>query len=534
MQKIVVIDDEMRQCRSMKKIMERLFPNVLVEIFTDPSRAIEYIEQESVCIVITDICMPDIDGLTLVQMLMESDRSRKVILLTGHAEFEYARKAVSAGAYDFLLKPMDPDQLKAVIEKCMQEVQEEMLLREERSRVHQQLDMAWPVYMENLMNQWLNGSLTEEEREKIHQVFPENKKGFIILTRFFGFDHWKEKVGSGELSQLKTRLGLCMREQMGQPYHCLSFFSDSLPETMATLVFPKSDNWEHPFWMKYPGSGKSFPQKFAFEEGNGMQMGVGMYVEDLEMEKKTAFDGATEALEYAFYFPAGNICLRSEIDSELKGQVRISVSQEKLLMDAIKSGETKNVLECMDKILDDCVSGGYPAPHELVAEVGRLLNHAAMQMVYPHEFSCLRMGFSYLFYDGFKDEVYAYLREFSREIRYRDEGKKSGFARKFQDYIKEHYRKNISLEDVANQFMLSPSYCSRLIKESMGSNFTQLLIEERMERAKELLKNTDMRIYEIAIQVGYSDVKYFNRVFKDAMGMTPQQFRRESTGENLP
>jgi len=99
--------------------------------------------------------------------------------------------------------------------------------------------------------------------------------------------------------------------------------------------------------------------------------------------------------------------------------------------------------------------------------------------------------------------------------------------------MKEHYMENISLEDVAKQFLLSSSYCSRLIKESMGSTFTQILIEERMRNAKELLKNTDMHIYEIAVSVGYSDVKYFNRVFKNVMGMTPLQFRRESARENL-
>ena len=528
--KLVVIDDEIRQCRSMKKIMERLFPEFSVEIFTDPASAIEYVEREGIKIIVTDICMPDIDGLTLVQMLMESDSSRKIILLSGYAEFEYARKAISVGAYDYLLKPMDPDKLREVVVRCIREVREEMQSKEEHSEMHRQLDMAWPVYMENLMNQWLIGKLTTEEKDKIKQIFPENKYGFMVLTRFFGFDHWKEKSGSQEVILLKNKLGLNMREQMGPSYHSFSFFSASLPETMVTLVFPKLYGRGYPAWMENQGLTKEFFPEFARAEGNGMQMGVGIYVENLEREKKTAYEGAVEALEYAFYFPKGNVCLRREIDSELKGQVRIGLHQEEQLFDALKNAGEEEVLDCMDEILEGCIAENYPAPDELMAEISRMINHAAMHQVYPHEFYCPPAESTYLSYDGFRDAVHTYLKEFCREIRLRDEGKKSGFVRKFQDYMKEHYMKNISLEDVAGEFMLSSSYCSRLIKESMGSNFTQLLIEERMRKAKELLKYTDLRIYEIAIRIGYSDVKYFNRVFKTSVGMTPQQFRREISG----
>lgn len=529
MQKLAVIDDEVRQCRSMKKIMEKLFPDISVEIFTDPVKAVEYIERESVQIVITDICMPELDGLTLVQMLMESDRGRKVILLTGYAEFEYARKAVSAGAYDFLLKPMNPDKLKAVLEKCLREVHEEALSKKEYSQMHQRLDAAWPVYMENLMNQWLTGSLAAKEQEKIRQIFPKSKRGFIILTRFFGFRQKEEILGNQELMELKNRLGLRMRERMGQSYHSLSFFG-SLPETMITLVFPKNREREYPVWMENPELWNVFSPEFELEEEHDIQMGVGMYMENLEEEKKTAYEGAAEALEYAFYFPEVNICLRREIDSEIKALARLNITQEKLLSDALTGDQEEDILKCMDEILKSCLSYGYPAPKDLIEEVERFLKHVAMSLVYPEEFSCPRQGRRT--YDSFRREIHDYLMEFSREMKFRDDGKKSGFVREFQDYMKAHYMENISLEDVARHFMLTASYCSRLIKDSMGSNFTQILIEERMKEAKELLKHTDMHIYEIAAHVGYSDVKYFNRVFKSSVGMTPLQFRRASAGGN--
>ena len=78
-------------------------------------------------------------------------------------------------------------------------------------------------------------------------------------------------------------------------------------------------------------------------------------------------------------------------------------------------------------------------------------------------------------------EIHSYLIEFSREMKLRDEGKKANLSGGGHNYMKSHYMENVSLEDVACHFMLTASYCSRLIKESMGSNFTQILIEERMK-----------------------------------------------------
>lgn len=534
--KLVVIDDEVRQCRSMKKIMEKLFPQTSVEIFTDPVSALEYIERKSVKIVITDICMPDLDGLTLVQKLMESDKNRKVILLTGYAEFEYARKAVSVGAYDFLLKPMNPGKLKVVVEKCLKEIQEELISQQQYNQMYQRLDAAWPVYMENFMNQWLTGCISEEEKEKISQIFPENKKGFLILTRFFGFDKWKENSGSQEIFQFKNKLGLCMREQIGLSYHSLSFFCNKIPETMATLVFPKENCLEYPVWMENQEFCKVVFPDFSVQKGNKIQMGVGMFVHNLEEEKKAAYESAAKALEYAFYFGQGfefpkiNICLRKKINSKIGVPFRLGIAQEEQLSDMLKNEEEEHVLKAMDEILKDCMCYGYPAPDKLIHEIERFLKHVAMSLVYPVPFLYSGADSGDMSYDNFRQEIYLYLKEFSHEMKLRNEGKKSHFINKFQEYMKEHYMENISLEDVANHFMLAPSYCSRLIKESMGSNFTQILQEERMKEAKELLRQTDMHIYEVAVHVGYSDVKYFNRVFKTSVGMTPQQFRRESFG----
>ena len=93
-------------------------------------------------------------------------------------------------------------------------------------------------------------------------------------------------------------------------------------------------------------------------------------------------------------------------------------------------------------------------------------------------------------------------------------------------YIRENYmNQNLSLKEVAAAVYRSPEYLSRLFKIETGQNFSTYLMRYRLKKAKELLANTDMKIYEIAFAVGYTTPSYFSKVYKDYMGVTPETDR---------
>lgn len=93
------------------------------------------------------------------------------------------------------------------------------------------------------------------------------------------------------------------------------------------------------------------------------------------------------------------------------------------------------------------------------------------------------------------------------------------------DYIRNHYQESISLEKVAASLDITPEYLSTLFNREMEQNFSVFLKRFRISHAKRLLKDTDKKIYEIAKEVGYTDAKYFNRVFKDVEGVSPGDYR---------
>lgn len=92
-------------------------------------------------------------------------------------------------------------------------------------------------------------------------------------------------------------------------------------------------------------------------------------------------------------------------------------------------------------------------------------------------------------------------------------------------YIREHYQEGLTQEEIARKLEITPEYLSTLFKRELGINFSTFLKQFRISHAKRLLKGTDMKIYEIASAVGYSDSKYFQRVFKEQIGISPGEYR---------
>ncbi|MDA3731835.1 response regulator [Niameybacter massiliensis] len=109
----------------------------------------------------------------------------------------------------------------------------------------------------------------------------------------------------------------------------------------------------------------------------------------------------------------------------------------------------------------------------------------------------------------------------------KDKGGSIHIVQKIKSYVHTNYQDKISLQDIAEQVYLHPAYISDLFKKTTGEKLTDYIMHIRIEKAKELLRTKDMKIYMLAEQVGFNNEKYFSKVFKELEGMTPNEYRRE-------
>lgn len=528
MLKIVIVDDEIRQCRGLKNILLKRYKNLEVEAFTSADKALSYIEREQVRIIITDICMPEMDGLALTAHLKKLDGGAKIILLTGYAEFEYARKAISLGAFDYLLKPLNPDKLREVLEKAFRELEQEEILRQQHEKMQQQLDMTLPVYMEKLLNQWVYGWMSDEKRQEVEKVIPAGEDGFVIAARLPGFTRLQAELDKEEAAEVKNQVIWRIKEKITRPWHSLSFFSNVLSDTMITVVTCKEyENRPDRKWLV------SRLENTALEVtcSTGILQfdyvaGIGELHADLLHSIELCYKSAVTVLQYAFYFPGEHLLYAEQILPRSASQIQISLAEEELIREALKQArDGTKAVDAFDAILVRCLANGYPEPGHLKNSFESLLRHVALSMRLEPVFRY--HGDTEQHFEQFTEQVRSYLRRLANDANAGRSEKNTEFAERFYTWLSEHYREEISLDDIADYVGLTPAYCSAMIKETTGTSFSKSLIGMRIGKAKELLLNTKKKIYEIAMETGYSDVKYFNRVFKKETGITPVHYRKE-------
>lgn len=545
MKRIVVVDDEIRQCRGLRNILMKQYEGMEVHDFTSAAEALKAIKTKPPEIVITDICMPDMDGLELTERVRKIDESIKVILLTGFAEFEYARKAIKAGAFDYLLKPLNPDKLREVLERAQEERKKEEILRAQHEKMKKQLDMTLPAYMEKLLNQWVYGRASLSEQAEVEKVIPAGEEGFVIAVYLPGLAKRQAEVGEAA-KELNSRLTWWMRGLMNPLWHCLSFFSNVMQDTMITIVTCKSGNGRgnlkesreiHGGVKERGNSGSrllarietaaevSFP---AEETGiTEFRMGIGRLQHDLLHSIGTCYDSAAEVLQYFFYFPETQILRAEFILDHRTDRIGISLTEEELLKDALKEGNAGEAKRVLEAITGRCLAAGYPLPAHFKNVFENLLHHTALAFQAKNKFQYVLVQGEKDTCEAFIGQAESWLEMLAEEASFGKRERKEIFSEKLKAYLQLHYSEDVSLDDLASYFELAPAYCSALVKEAAGNSFSKLLLETRIRRAKDLLVETDLRIYEIAERTGYSDVKYFNRIFKRETGVTPIRYREE-------
>lgn len=528
MKKLILVDDEIRQCRGLQKILSREYQDLDIRIFTSAQEALSHMETDRPDIVITDICMPDMDGLQMTEAVKRIDRRIIVILLTGFAEFEYAQKAISLGAFEYLIKPLNPDKLRQVLEKADGELKKEKVLSEQHEKIQRQLDMTLPVYIDKLLNQWVYGWCTVQEKNEVEKIIPEGKDGFVLSVFLPGLSRRLAEQNQQEAEDMQSRFKWWMRSLIRRPWHSLSFFSNVQKDVMITIVVLQDDGGrssrEDLLKAQLRTLETDARRGFPAEAGvDGWQMVIGELCRDLFHSIESGYRSAVEVLPYFFYFPETHI-LRSEyIRAHRTGQIRIGLAEEEAIKDRLSGGDVEGAQEIFQAVWDRCCAGGYPEPAQLKNTFQSLVNHL----------SCTLNGEDLFQYQADEIDSWETFLEWTGLCleriggrKYAGEKRNAAIAQQMEQYLEEHFAQDVTLEELADWFGLTPAYCSRLIKAATGDTFCRLLLKKRIQKTKEMLHQTELHIYEIAELAGYGDVKYFNRVFKRETGITPIQYRK--------
>ncbi|OMD48382.1 hypothetical protein BSK56_11415 [Paenibacillus borealis] len=522
--KIVVADDEPRHLRGMANLINNLRPNVRVLVAKDGSSALELVRLERPDVVLTDIRMPNMDGLTFLQQLKEEELQTKVVMVSAYNLFEYAQIAVRHGAYDYLLKPVEAEKVEDVLRRIEQELLTESMLNLEAEELKLRLHHTSSAYRNRLYLTWLNGSLTTLERDELDTYDWLQGGGVVIFSELRIRPGRHNNFESANFLRSLEQGWMAMGEAVTIPLNVLleDGFQAVTIIRKATLTPEKRNEI------------RAIVSALSSEWKNTGQLthGIGLECKSLLEQAPQAYRAAQTVNKFNFHDCWKGILFQDELRLS---QYLMTLDMEKLF-EALQGNDADMAIEMCIGALRALSDDGHTEPIILKENASLLLMKVKSRMGnivdrQLGDFLTKKMIME-IQACGSYTELIALVEVTLQKVHYALQqarlDKNEIIVTGCLSWIQENLKEDLSLERAAAHFSFNPSYFSTLIKNRTGKTFSDHVAEARMRRAKLLLSANKLRIYEISAECGYQDTKYFCRVFKKYNGISPEAFKHTS------
>jgi two-component system response regulator YesN len=543
---ILLIDDESYVTGSLEKTIPwSSFGVKSVYQAASAFEALELLEENAIDIVVTDIAMPEMNGLELIQEIGERWPHIKCILLTGHSDFQYAKKAVQLQAFDYILKPVNDDEFVKTVSGAIEALKDEW----EQAEKYQQL-----MY----------------DRKSDFKVLRANFMVDLVLGRQLSPKTIKEKLSQYEISLVMERPTVMMLVQLGKQFSHLDYSSVSLMEFAVGNIAEESfANDFHVWHCKAPHEYLLIMAQPKSEPGEKMD-----YSSESRQSRKAKLAEAAKKL-------------RTNVSSYLKGDISIVVTDWFEFPDAIttayraglgtmfqianeeqhaihyledRAGKDTTFVKSMESLYKPPTlitlleSKRWDAVEQKIKDVFADLEQTRYSREHLYEvYLALTNAFMYIAHrqgqyvsqinelgidfildqmivlspERLEDWSIGVLRKLERELSVNEESAKSFIVKQVQEIVANNLSQDTTVKTIADRVFLHPVYLSKVFKAETGESLSEWIIGMKMERALYLLKNTNKKIYEITSELGYQNPQYFSKTFKKYYGMTPQEFREQ-------
>jgi two-component system, response regulator YesN len=472
-------------------------------------------------VLIADIKMPFMDGLELCKIVRERMPGIKIVILSGHDEFEYAQQAINLGVTEYLLKPVTPQDLHLVLQKLAAQLEKEDKERDDLEALHEQVHENRIALRERLLIKLLAGTVSPSEAIEHGQSLDLDLVARCYLVVLVKTQHaCSEKFNYSECQKVQQLVADVVEKnpdvyllRKGWEELVLIMKGNTLEflEEEKDLIIRRIESQaKRTKYRLSIGAGApkhriaDIHQSFV-EAWAGVHHAAGLRDHD----SNTAVD---EAKSLKLDKTAVENFLRCSVKEDFDSffDVYIQPLSEK----AVKSYPIKNYI-FMDIVL---------TASKFVNELG-----GDIELVIPNLPSIETALTDIKTIDQLREQLRQIL---ISVLMYRDNQNGTPYWQVIQrarEYIGQHYTDpGLSLNKVAAHVNLSPSHFSVVYSQETGQTFKEYLTEIRIKKAKELLRMTTLGSTEISYQVGYSDPHYFSHVFGKHSGFSPREFRKQA------
>lgn len=500
---VMIVDDE----KAIRENLAGLMPLEaegfsLCATAVNGEDALHKLEEFEVDLVLLDVSMPVMDGIGFMKELRRGPhRDVEVVILSGYSEFEYAKAAMRYGARAYLTKPVDEDEAVAILREVKREL--------DGKRKQQSL------------------TTLQDCVKAVKHLYRGRSADTKALESCFLL-HCAVQSGMKEISVNVLREFL--REKTEEAESGLIRFRGSV----YTYLFSKS------VLKEYRGEVSIFARHILYGLKKAGITAAVLVDTDIFSEKKTVFrktfdSHLYEMLTEVFYGASGCMIYDAQLTAAEK-EARISCEEQFLtgLKKAMAELRWEEVQEWLRILFDEIEEKKIRI--EYLQEISYRIYYLLVDLTGEAESREEKRRMSYavdwremhqfIGFEEWKAQQTERIRLTYEKMESVRKNSGMGVVGEVMAYARQHYREPVSIRQVAELFYVNAAYLGRVFQKSVGVGFKQYVNDLRMEEAKRLLRQTDLRIYEIAQQIGFSESKYFIAKFTETVGESPSEYRK--------
>ena len=488
--------------------------------------ALERTEQGKADIVITDIEMPFLSGLEFAKICREQRRNIKIIILSGYDNFCYAKEAVTLGVFDYLLKPVSMQEMLETVLKAKEQYLAEQTARKAVSLQHQREQHTIPVLKNIFFKDLLAGAIPPDRFQKRAELANVQVRAETVCVVEL-VPHWsaQDKTEDG-FSALEFGICNMAKEIFSHDFVC-DIFRDGKTSFAVVLNYPDSQKKLIAHYNAYQAASRL---QTAIEEYFKMELTAAV------SQCYTGQDSIQQAHSECLHLLESSFAERGSILStgdcpEEESEMDYPEELDAEIQRAFALHDLETTLQKTCQFCDQIMKVRPLPPLELKNKLCNLL----IKLGYSHGIETnifdLSMEFSEL---STMEEVEQWMCAYISAMMTKNEQTPNAknHVEAVKEYIEKNYTSPISLKEISENLYISQSYLSALFKEQIGVNFLQYLTDLRIEKAKELLETSNLKVYEVAERVGYTDTRYFSEIFRKQTGCLPKQWKKPQKKES--
>lgn len=547
MYQLLIVDDEHLVVDSLAEtiIWEEIGIEQVYRAYSG-KEALQVINTHVIDIIITDIRMPELSGLELIETIREANPRLKCIVHSGYADFHYAKQAMSSQVTEYLIKPASDEEIIQAVVRMKEVLTAEWTELLTQKKVYAALKEQAPLLRANLLNDLIKGKRfgSEELQSKLEMLHIPMQEEDSIAIAVLRLEDGFSKFDSSSLALFEYAIFNIAEETFGAHFDLVAG-KDSY-DYLVLLIKMKASKAEK--LAAYPDSEAQLSRLLeqtmlklqenvrTFLKGkiSVVISSWGIFATDVSSLYQACVTTIRRSVgndQDMFMTTGDNLTAGSSM------RAINSLYETPTMMQILDMGQRDMTLSKLEAITSELESQGLDS-HEQLTEVffqlgaafayaahknGKLLEEllgAAYEPFVSHK--------PFLSVKQLKEWALQVIELFYEDMNQSMATAKNSSIQQIQRYINANLAEDVTLQKIADHIHMHPVYLSKIFKTETGENISEYIIRLKMEKAAYLLKQTDDRIYQICSKIGYQNPPYFIKLFKKYFGMTPQEYRDAS------